>query len=154
MQRVTLEGDLWDRFYLVHPLVIIGTLEEDGSHDLAPKHMAMPMSWEDHFGFVCSKTHRTWQNATRTGVFTVSYPGPDQTLLASLASAPRTATGEKPALAAISTQKAEEVDGELLPGDDCDEVAFHRLSDLPDELAFQNDRIILERLCRGEDRPW
>jgi 8-oxo-dGTP diphosphatase len=48
----------------------------------------------------------------------------------------------------------QEVDGELVPGDDCDEVAFHPLDRLPDDLAFRNDRVILDRLRRGEERPW
>ena len=34
---------IWDRFFTVAPLVLIGTIEPDGSLDLAPKHMAMPM---------------------------------------------------------------------------------------------------------------
>jgi len=46
------------------------------------------------------------------------------------------------------------VDGELEPGDDCDEVGFFPLNDLPEKLAFQNNRIILERLRKGERRPW
>jgi len=48
----------------------------------------------------------------------------------------------------------EELAGELAPGDACDEVAFVPLDALPDDLAFRNDRIILDRLSRGEDRPW
>ena len=34
---------IWDRFFWVAPLVLVGTMESDGSYDLAPKHMAMPM---------------------------------------------------------------------------------------------------------------
>ena len=38
-------GDgIWNRFFTVNPLVVIGTQEEDGSFDLAPKHLAMPLS--------------------------------------------------------------------------------------------------------------
>ena len=50
--------------------------------------------------------------------------------------------------------QAEELDGELEPGSDCDEVAFYELDDLPDDLAFHNDRVMLERVRRGESRPW
>ncbi len=48
---------IWDRFYLVHPLVIIGTVESDGTIDLAPKHIAGPVSWENHFGFIGDGAH-------------------------------------------------------------------------------------------------
>ena len=85
LQSLDVEQPVWTRFFLVHPLVIVGTMEPDGRHDLAPKHMAMPVSWQNLFGFVCTPRHGTWQNIKRTGVFTVSYPRPDQTLLASLA---------------------------------------------------------------------
>lgn len=46
------------------------------------------------------------------------------------------------------------VDGELQPGDDCDEVGFFPLDDLPERLAFRNNCIILERLRKGESRSW
>lgn len=58
----------------------------------------------------------------------------------------------KPSLLVV--YQAEEVAGELVPGDDCDEVAFHHLDELPESLAFRNDRIVLERLRRGEERRW
>src|SRR5919202_1049626 len=80
---------VWDRVFTVSPLVVVGTKEEGGEYDLAPKHMAMPMGWENYFGFVCTPRHRTYHNARREGVFTVSYPRPAQVILASLAAAPR-----------------------------------------------------------------
>ncbi len=43
------EYPIWDRFFQVSPLVVIGTKEPDGSFDLAPKHMAM--GWENYFVF-------------------------------------------------------------------------------------------------------
>jgi len=53
---VTLETELpiWERFFTVAPLVLIGTREIDGSYDLAPKHMAFRLGWENHFGFICT----------------------------------------------------------------------------------------------------
>ena len=33
---------IWEKFFTVFPLVIVGTREEDGSDDLAPKHLAIP----------------------------------------------------------------------------------------------------------------
>jgi hypothetical protein len=37
---------IWDRFFTVAPLVIVGSKEEDDRYNLAPKHMAMPLGWE------------------------------------------------------------------------------------------------------------
>lgn len=109
----TLETDqpIWERFFSVFPLVLIGTRERDGSYDLAPKHMAMPMSWQNHFGFVCAPHHRTYQNAQREQAFTVSYPRPGQIVLASLAAAPRCNDDSKPALRALPTFRASRIDG-------------------------------------------
>ena len=70
---LSLDEPIWERFFSVFPLVLVGTLEEGGGHDLAPKHLAMPLSWGRWFGFVCTPRHRTYQNAVRTGAFTVSY---------------------------------------------------------------------------------
>ncbi|HAC62869.1 MAG TPA: hypothetical protein DCF68_04865 [Cyanothece sp. UBA12306] len=105
---------LWDRFFCVSPLVIIGTKEVDGGYDLAPKHLAMPLGWENYFGFICTPRHHTYQNIQREGVFTVSFPQPDQILLASLAATPRCDNETKPALAALPTLKASVIDGVLL----------------------------------------
>ena len=58
----------------------------------------------------------------------------------------------KPSLLVV--YEAEEVGGELLPGDECDEVGFFRTDELPEPLAFRNDRLILERLRKGELRRW
>lgn len=105
---------IWDRFFTVFPLVVIGTREEDGSIDLAPKHLAMPMSWEAHFGFVCTPRHRTYQNARRTHEFTVTYARPSQIVLASLAATPRCDDDSKPIVDALPTLPAEKVDGAFL----------------------------------------
>ena len=110
---VTLREDppLWDRVFTVNPLVLVGTKETDGGYDLAPEHMAFPMGWENYFGFVCTPRHTTYHNARREGVFTVSYPRPTQVVLASLAASPREGDGAKPALYALPTFPAIEVDG-------------------------------------------
>lgn len=113
---VAVDPSLWDRFHQVHPLVVVGTREPDGSHDLAPKHLAMPVSWEPWFGFVCHPSHGTWKNAVRTGVFTVSYPRPDQLVGAVLTASPRCEDGAKPAVAALPVRAASAVDGVLVQG--------------------------------------
>lgn len=103
---------LWGRVFMVSPLVIIGTRDDGEDYDLAPKHMVMPMSWENHLGFVCTPRHRTYQNTKREKAFTASYLRPDQVLEASLAAAPRCGEDKaKPSLAAISKLSAETIDG-------------------------------------------
>ena len=87
---VTLEMDhpIWDRFFTVAPLVVIGTREPNGQNDLAPKHMVTPMGWDNFFGFVCTPQHSTYQNIQRDQVFAVSYPKIDSVLMAALAASP------------------------------------------------------------------
>ena len=116
------EKPFWDRFYMVAPLTVVGTKDEETqTYDLAPKHMATPMGWRNYFGFVCTPRHKTYRNAKRTGVFTVSFPRPDQLVLTSLAAAPRSdakqgtdGPGTKPSLDQLPTFPAQIVDGVLL----------------------------------------
>lgn len=111
-----MDKPIWDRFFTVSPLVIVGTMEADGNHDLAPKHLAIPMSWDNYFGFVCSRTHHTYTNVKRSGEFTVSYPTADQVTLASLAASPRCDGDAKLAVSILPVKPAMEVDGVLLEG--------------------------------------
>ena len=112
--RLGAEHPVWDRFFQVSPLVVVGTKEPDGSFDLAPKHMVTALGWSNHFGFVCTPTHATYVNARREGVFTVSFPRPSQVLSASLAAAPRCEGDSKPSLDLLQTRPATVVDGVLL----------------------------------------
>ena len=105
---------IWDRFFTVAPLVLIGTRDADGAIDIAPKHMVTPMGWQNFFGFVCTPRHGTYANIKRDGVFTVTYPKPTQWLEASLAAAPRCEDGGKPSLGAVATFPAAQVDGALV----------------------------------------
>lgn len=105
---------IWDRCFMVAPLVLVGTRDEDGSLDLAPKHMAFPMGWQNYFGFVCSPRHQTHVNIERTGEFTVSYTKPSQVLYASLAASPRYEGGQKTVLQSFPTFPARKVDGEFI----------------------------------------
>ncbi len=107
---------IWDRVFGVFPLVIVGSKEEDGRYNLAPKHLAMPLSWENHFGFVCSPAHTTYHNIRRHRAFTVSYPRPSEVLTASLAAAPRCEDRSKPSLLVLPTFPASHVDGVLVNG--------------------------------------
>lgn len=104
---------VWDRCFMVAPLVLVGTRDEDGSLDLAPKHMAFPLGWKNYFGFVCSPKHRTCGNIERTREFTVSYPKPSQVLYASLAASPRFADGPKAVLENFDTFPARKIDGDF-----------------------------------------
>jgi flavin reductase (DIM6/NTAB) family NADH-FMN oxidoreductase RutF len=107
---------IWERFFTVSPLVVVGTREPDGGFDLAPKHMAGPLGWQNWFGFVCTPSHHTYGNAVREGAFTVSWPTPSQWLEASLAAAPRYPAEGKPALELLATVPAMAVSGVLLAG--------------------------------------
>ena len=69
------------------------------------------MGWENYFGFVCTPHHKTYHNARREGVVTVSYPRPTQVVLASLAASPREGDGTKPSVHALPTFPASEVEG-------------------------------------------
>lgn len=105
---------IWESFFTVFPLVIVGTREADGSDDLAPKHLAIPMSWKNHFGFVCTPRHNTYQNIRRDGQFAVTYMRPSQTVLASLAASPRCDDGSKPITGALPTFAAEKVEASFI----------------------------------------
>jgi flavin reductase (DIM6/NTAB) family NADH-FMN oxidoreductase RutF len=107
---------IWDHFFSVFPLVIVGSKGEDGTFNLAPKHMAMPLGWENYYGIVCSARHTTYHNIRRHGAFTVSYPRLSEVLLASLAAAPRCEDLSKPSLLALPTFPARKVEGVLVEG--------------------------------------
>lgn len=109
-----IDAPVWDRCFMVAPLILVGTIDEDGSLDLAPKHMAMPLGWQNHYGFVCSERHQTCANIARTGEFTVSYPTSSQVLYASLAASPRLAGGPKKIVDTFATFPAKKIDGKFI----------------------------------------
>ncbi len=111
--EIETDSPVWERFFTVAPLVLVGTRDADGSLDFAPKHMVTPMGWQNYFGFVCSPTHSTCANIKRTREFTVSYPKPSQVLFSSLAASPRQ-DGHKPVLDYFATIPAQKVDGALI----------------------------------------
>ena len=101
--RLEVDEPIWDRFFTVAPLVLIGTRNASGVPDLAPKHMVTPLGWDNYFGFVCSSRHKTWRNIVATEKFTVSYTRPDQLLYTSLAASPRCEDGSKPIVSVLDT---------------------------------------------------
>jgi flavin reductase (DIM6/NTAB) family NADH-FMN oxidoreductase RutF len=113
---LSVDTAVWDDYYSVAPLVLVGTMEVDGSPDVAPKHLAMPLSRGPLFGFVCRPEHATYRNALATSAFTVGYPSPSMVLAASLAAGPRDADGTKPTLDMVSLSPARVVDGVLVDG--------------------------------------
>ena len=112
--RLDVSRPIWDRFFTVAPLVVIGSKEPDGTYDLAPKHMAMPLGWQNYYAFVCSPRHATYRNIRRERQFTVNFPRPTEVVSSSLAASPRCDDDSKPALALLSTRPAGAVDGVLV----------------------------------------
>lgn len=109
------ELPIWDHFFSVAPLIVVGTKEQDG-YDLAPKHMASPMGFDNYFGFVCTPRHGTYQNVRVTKEFTVSFPTPHQIVTASLSALPRTdeMTKSQQILESLPLIKANSVDDPLI----------------------------------------
>lgn len=109
--ELDLEHSIWARVFSVAPLVVIGTRDEDGSYDLAPKHLALPLGWGGHFGFVCTPAHATYHNAIREQFFTVSYPNPSGIVVTSLTASPRCEDSRKPVLNALPQRRSVLYDG-------------------------------------------
>jgi flavin reductase (DIM6/NTAB) family NADH-FMN oxidoreductase RutF len=125
-----MDQPIWDRFFSVAPLVVVGSKQPDGTFDLAPKHMATPVGWQNFYGFVCTPRHRTYQNIRRERQFTVSFPRPTQVVAACLAASPRCEDQTKPALTLLATRRATALDGVLLK--DCVlglECRLHSITD-------------------------
>lgn len=111
MIDITDDPNLWTRFFMVHTLLVIGSQEKDGGYNLAPKHMAMPLGFGPYLGFMGTPRKTTYRNIKREGVFTVSFPQPDQLVQTSIAASPRENDDSKPVVDSISTVKAQKIDG-------------------------------------------
>ena len=85
---LSVKDTIWDHFYTVAPLVVIGSKEND-EFDLSPKHMVTPIGFSNFIGFVCTPRHVTYHNIKKEKRFTVSFVKPSQILLTSLAAIPR-----------------------------------------------------------------
>lgn len=104
----------FEKVFASYSLVVIGTLEEDGVYNLAPKHMVTPVGWSGYFGFACSPDHHTTKNIKRTEEFTVSYPHPDEIVSISLSAEPRDDKGHKPDLSELETVDSPKIDAEFI----------------------------------------
>lgn len=113
---VPTDTPVWEKFPMLAPLVLVGTIEMDGEPNIAPKHLAMPVSWDNLFGFVCHPNHGTYRNAVAQGSFTVSFPTSEMILHTSLAAAPRASDGSKPTVQALPLKPSKVVDGVLVDG--------------------------------------
>ena len=135
---------IWEHFYTVAPLVVIGSKEGDG-FDLAPKHMATPLGFSDFFGFVCTPRHKTYQNIRKQQRFSVSFVKPDQVLLSSLAAMPRCAvkdftkeiTNEIPTVAGTKGESIFVKDSYVML--DC---ILHKIIDGFDDYSLISGRIV------------
>lgn len=110
-----LSAPIWERFFLAASLALVATKEGEG-YDIAPKHMAFPLGWQNFYGFVCSPAHATHRNIVEHGQFTVSFPRSEQIVATSMAASAREDDGHKPGLAALSTRPASAVDCVLVEG--------------------------------------
>ncbi|WP_340066008.1 flavin reductase [Ascidiimonas aurantiaca] len=106
---------IWNRFFTVASLVIVGTKEDKG-YDMAPKHLAIPMGFDNYFGFVCTPRHKTYGNVQKAQEFSISYPMPNQLVTTSLAASPRKSEHSKSeyTVKALATVKATKIDALLI----------------------------------------
>lgn len=112
--ELEVERPIWDQFFMIAPLVVVGTCEADGGADLAPKHMVTPMGWQNYFGFVCTPRHGTYQNVLRDREFAVTFPRPSQWLETSLTATPRCEDDSKPLLSLLQSRRSPRVDCPVL----------------------------------------
>lgn len=113
--KLDLKIPIWNHVFMVAPLIVVGTKEGD-NYDLAPKHMATLIGNSNYFAFVCTPNHTTYQNIKKNKEFSVSFPIPDQVILASLSASPRCdeLADEKPILRDLPTSKCKTIDAVVL----------------------------------------
>lgn len=143
--ELNLELPIWNRVFTVAPLVVVGSRNSDGSHDLTPKHLALPLGWDRYFGFVTRDNQTTCLNVKRDGYFTVSFPNPSSVVVTSLAAAQGTEEHRRAVLQAVPTVKARSIDGVFV----LDSYLF-----LECELdrivgGFGENSLICGRICRA-----
>lgn len=114
MVNITDASEMWSRCFTVHSLIIVGSKEKDGSYNLTPKHMSMPLGYGPYFGFMGTPRKNSYRNIKREGEFTISYPRPDQLVLSSLAASRSKENDSQPVIEQIPTTEAKVVDGKFL----------------------------------------
>jgi flavin reductase (DIM6/NTAB) family NADH-FMN oxidoreductase RutF len=147
--ELAVEAPIWERFFLVAPLVLVATKEGTG-YDVAPKHLAMPIGWANFFGFVCSPAHATYRNLQIHPEFTVSFPGIGRLVSVSMSAGARLDDQSKPSLAAVPLVPARRVDGVLVEG--CSlylECSLDRLVDGFGENSIVVGRVVAASAARA-----
>lgn len=140
---------LWSKFFMVAPLVLVGTRDMAGVIDFAPKHMAMPLGWENYFAFVCTPRHRTYQNIQAIGEFSVNFPRPEQVLMAGLAATPRSQDCDKLVLSVLPTVAGQKIRAPLLAnGYLCLECALEQVLD-----GFGENSLIIGKIVAAQADP-
>jgi flavin reductase (DIM6/NTAB) family NADH-FMN oxidoreductase RutF len=109
------DAPVWDSVFIPAPLVLVATKEAD-RYDVAPKHLATPLGWNNYFGFVCTPRHATFRNVASHPEFTVSFPRANRILHATLAAGERLSDGSKASLSTVPVFPAKAVDGVLVEG--------------------------------------
>ena len=114
MVNITDDPEMWNRFYSVHSLIVVGSMEENGNYNFAPKHMAMPLGFGPYFGFMGTPRKMTYRNIKREKVFTISYPRPEQLVISSLTASRREDDDTLPIIEQVPTSDAQYIEGKFL----------------------------------------
>ena len=114
MVNITDDPEMWNRFYSVHSLIVVGSMEENGNYNFAPKHMAMPLGFGPYFGFMGTPRKMTYRNIKREKVFTISYPRPEQLVISSLTASRREDDDTLPIIEQVPTSDAQDIEGKFL----------------------------------------
>jgi flavin reductase (DIM6/NTAB) family NADH-FMN oxidoreductase RutF len=147
---LNLDQPIWDHFYMVAPLVLIGSKEGDVGN-LAPKHMATALGYSNFFGFVCTPRHSTYRNIQSARVFTVSFPRPEQIVATSLSATTRGGDDilAKPVLQQLPLEAGQLVSAPLLTG-----AAIHLECELDRIIDdFGENSLITGKIIRAAVHP-
>jgi len=65
------------QYIQVADVVLVTTVDEDGTPNAAPKTQAMLVGRYNYYAFACCAGHHTYRNVRSTGEFVVNFPGVD-----------------------------------------------------------------------------
>lgn len=113
--KLNIKDSLWDHFFTVAPIIVVGSKEGE-RYDLAPKHMATPIGQSNYFAFVCTPNHSTYHNIKTHKEFSVSFPIPDQLVITALSATPRCDDfkNTKPIIESLPTFECKSIDALLI----------------------------------------